>query len=120
MDTVIQETLFPLPEPTAPTSYETPWERFRHFSEVSDIQGGLIPQNILPDLLGLSKQRVSVLVQDGRFTTFQLFGQKFVTGESMATFIREERKSGRPCKAPSTLTLMKASLRMGREITGQK
>lgn len=105
-----QETLFEMPEAASQAMPSTPLGRFKLYFEHSEKQGGLIPQNILPDILGLSQQRVSQLVKAGRFTTYSLFGQKFVTGESFAAFVEMERSTGTRYKAPSFLKLAKAHL----------
>jgi hypothetical protein len=120
MDVAIQETLFPLPEAAPAPTLATAWDRYRHWVAVSDQMGGLLPQNILPDLLGLSRARVSQLISDGRFTREILFGQTFVTADSLAEFVQAERKSGVHYKTPSMLALAKISLQVGRDVTGQK
>jgi hypothetical protein len=69
------------------------------FLRLSDEKGGLIPQNILPDALGLSTQRVSQLVTRQRFEVHQVGGHNFVTGDSFAEFLqRPVSKGGRPRK----------------------
>lgn len=104
-----EDTLFPLPErKELKKELTTPIERFRHYMRVCDKSGGLIPQNVLPDVLGVSRVRVSQLIADGRFDVEILFGQRFVTADSLARFVQEERKAGRPVKVPGSLKLAKA------------
>lgn len=115
----LADTLFPLP-PAAPgllDELKTPIDRYRHFMELSEAHGGLIPQNIIPDLVGLSPQRVHQLVKAGRFEVLSVFGQTFVTAGSFGEFVQTERKQGRPCKGPGNLQIAKASLRAGKEIS---
>jgi hypothetical protein len=112
----VQDTLFPLPAPSAQEVPATPFERFRLFLNASEAQGGLIPRNVLPDVLGLSAARVTQLIAAGRFTTFTLFGQTFVTAQSFEAFLREERKTGRPVKQISTMKILGACLRGTQEM----
>lgn len=112
------ETLFPMPEPTAERQFGTPMERYAHFKEMSEKHGGLLPQNVLSDMLGVGKARISQFVQEGRFETVMIFGRRFVTADSMANFIAEERKTGRPMKAPSMLESVKIGIKVGKEVMG--
>lgn len=117
MDLVAQETLFPLPERNeVKEKLTTPIERFRHYMRVCDESGGLIPQNVLPDVLGVSRVRVSQLISGGRFDVAELFGQRFVTADSLARFVKEERKAGRPVKAPGSFKLAKVMYNGAKEM----
>lgn len=88
----------------------TPAERLSQWMEASKEGGGLLPQSVLRVVLGVSKSRVSELIDEGRFECRILLGQRFVTCESIAAFILNKRKVGRPAKHPSALALAKASI----------
>lgn len=120
MDTAIQDTLFPMPEAAAMPEPKTVAERVRLWAEAGEGRGGLLPQSMLADVLGVTRQRVFQFVQEGRFETVMLFGQRFITGDSLGEFISQERKSGHHFKQPSTLKLVAASYRMGKTVTGQE
>lgn len=63
--------------------------------------GGLIPQAMLSTALGLSHQRVSQLVNAGRFATHKIGTMTFITGESFEAFLVQERKAGFCPKSPT-------------------
>ena len=117
---VTQDTLFPLPEPTAIVSPATPIERARQYFDACQQMGGLIPQSVLSDVLGVSRARVSELLGEGRFVTVMFLGKRFITGDSLTEFVRTERKAGRPFKNPSSLSLAKSCLQFGKELTQAK
>lgn len=71
------------------------------YMRLSYKHGGLVPQAMLPAALGLSKQRISQLVQGNRFATHKIGSITFVTGESLEAFIVQERKAGTTLKAPT-------------------
>lgn len=106
------DTLFPMPE-AVPIDGRglTAVDRWKLFLEQSEVQGGLIPQAIVPDILGLSRQRMYDLIGDGRLKVIQLFGLRFITGPSFEAFVVSERKSGRPVKNPGNLSLLKSAIK---------
>ena len=73
----------------------------REFLALSAEHGGLVPQAALASTLNLSTQRISQLVAAGRFVVHRVFGQNYVTADSLEAFILLERKTGRPIKVPS-------------------
>lgn len=91
------------------------------FMRLYDEKGGLIPLAMLPDLLGLSKQRVYQLAADHRFEVHQLGSMKFITGDSLAAYNADEKKAGRGHKAPRFMSVYRAATRMLRgKKTGEE
>jgi hypothetical protein len=80
------------------------------YLRLSDEHGGLIPQGMLAPALNLSGGRISQLMAAGHFHVEQLGATKYVTGDSFQAFLDLERKNGRPVKAPSVGSLVKAAL----------
>lgn len=79
------------------------------FMRLYEEKGGLIPQAMLGEVLGVSKQRVSQLLTDHRFEVHQLGNMRFITGDSLATYFAEEKKVGRGHKAPRFMTVYRAA-----------
>lgn len=91
----------------------------REFLALSVEHGGLVPQAALAVTLGLSTQRISQLVAAGRFSVHRVFGQNYVTADSLEAFILQERKSGRPVKVPSVGQMaegVRASVRASKKV----
>lgn len=98
-------------------SPETALERVRLFKELMMKHGGLIPQNVLHDVLKVSRGRIGQFITEGRFETVMFCGQRFVTGPSLEAFLADERKSGRPVKKPGLVTQAKVVVGMAKVVT---
>ena len=118
METVVQDTLFELPAPVEAATPKTAAGRAAAWAKAGEAVGGLLPQHLLPEILGLSKQRVTQLIQDDRFECVMLFGYRFITGDSLGKFVELERKSGHKLNPASGLKLAKISMEMGRFVAG--
>jgi len=82
------------------------------YMRLADEKGGLIPQAMMADVLGVSTARVSQLISDHRFEVHQLGKMKFITGDSLAAYYADEKKHGRGHKAPRFMTVLRATKRM--------
>jgi hypothetical protein len=89
-----------------------PMERVKKRSllmELSDAyekHGSLIPQNMIPRLLGVSRERVRALIAEGRLAAVRVDDRNFIPWDSFRYYCAEEKKHGRPMKtrcAPSLL-----------------
>ena len=93
------ETLFELPEPTQPRNRvgSNAWklDEFMKMRELSKIEGGLTPVFFAKIALGLSKQRVYQLIEEGRLPCYEIMGKKMVSCNAIEAFLRLERPSGR-------------------------
>jgi len=85
------------------------WEQFQLVREAVRIHGALIPQSYAKTLLDLSKQRVHQLVNEGKLTSIDLGGVRYVTEKSILAWAEAEHKTGRPVKVPSTKTILKGA-----------
>jgi len=80
------------------------WDRFQEASRVAEERGMFVPQIVAAKLLGISKQRVNQIVQDGRLETVDVCGERFILEDSLVEFCKLERKSGRPVNLPTTVS----------------
>jgi hypothetical protein len=62
----------------------------------------LLPVTFCSALLGVSRQRVYQLMDEGRMERVEVHGQTFITEESLIAWARAEHKNGRPLKVPQT------------------
>lgn len=78
------------------------WDRLQEASRVVEERGMFVPQSIVAKLLGVSRQRVHQIVQDGRLETVDVCGERFILEDSLVEFCKLERKAGRPFNTPVT------------------
>ena len=103
MAAVVEQFSFPWEVPASESKkVRSKWEELKEMSALDDDEstGGLVPLNIVPILLDVSRQRVHELLTQGRFESHEFFGHKFLTVKSIAEHINTERRNGRPPKGP--------------------
>lgn len=83
MTTATSDTLFPMPEPTAPAEL-TLEQRMAEFTRIAQGKGGLIPVTAAAELLGISRQRVYQLIDKNQLERIHYCGVAFLTGRSIA------------------------------------
>ncbi|MBI5383166.1 MAG: hypothetical protein HZA90_00620 [Verrucomicrobia bacterium] len=86
-----------------------------HFREISNREGGLVPIATAAAILGVSKQRVHDLVREGTLRTTEIYGKKWLSGNELESFVKLQRKAGRPWKEPSVKEMWRAALDGTRE-----
>lgn len=77
------------------------WDQFKALSDAQKEHGILLPAVFVASMLGVSRQRVHTLGQEGRLKVIRIGGQPFITEESTIEYARSERKSGRPPNIPN-------------------
>jgi predicted XRE-type DNA-binding protein len=83
---------------------------FRRYLDLSREHGGLATQAMIAEALGVTRSRVGQFVNEGRLTTVEALGRRWVTVSSFEMFLTEERKNGRPLsKEPSLGSLVKTA-----------
>lgn len=96
----------------------TLWDRFQRLKEITDEKGMLLPPAFCAKLLGVCRQRVYVLMDEGRLEKVEVDGHTFVTEESFIAWCRAEHKNGRPTKIQNAT--FKDCLTMGAEFVKAK
>lgn len=91
----------------------TLWDLLLESRAAVQEHGTPIPVGFAADLLGVSKQRVSELLDQGKLTSVMLHDRRFVGENSLIAWAKAERIVGRP---PSLKTCISHS----REIVGRK
>lgn len=90
-----QFELFPEMLKGLPKREKTRWEQLREMQALTREKGALLPQIMAAEVLDVSKQRVSQLVQDGRLPVHDFFGRKWVCELDLLTFAKGDRSPGR-------------------------
>lgn len=96
------------------------WERFEEIKAMTDRYGVMLPQHLAADLLGVSRQRVHTLVNEGRLQSVDVGGVRFVTEASMMEFARSERATGRHLEVPGAVETFRKALDCARELGHKK
>lgn len=80
----------------------TLWDQFQAFRKASAEHGSLLPQNFAAELLGVSRQRIHQLIEEGKLQVVCVHTSRFITEGSLVDLAKSERKAGRPFKLPET------------------
>jgi len=83
---------------------------FRQYWECTREHGQLASASMVAAAIGVSKQRVHVLIKQGRIATVKVGKRKYVPLAALELFLTEECKAGRPFKAGSLLDIAKAAV----------
>lgn len=74
-------------------------ERLNEFRKFEAEYGELIPLPVAVGLLGVTKQRVYALIDEGRISSCVFEGHHYVTLDTVFDYAKSERKGGRPPKS---------------------
>jgi len=92
------------------------WQGFREFSKSSEERGGPVPVTLAAKLLGISRQRIWVLMEEGKLERLTFEGHAFVSGDSIVAMAKAERKAGRPVKAAGLREVWNESMAGAKEL----
>jgi hypothetical protein len=91
-----------------------------HLAEVKAIvreKGMIVPQHMVADLFGVSKQRVAGMIDQGHLDVIEIGGVRYVTESSLVAYASAERsKGGRPRKSLDSRSLWKTSVAAAQDI----
>lgn len=73
----------------------------RALTALQEKVGPIIPAGLASKCLNISRQRFHQLVEEGRLKTVQVEGHHYISEADLLEFLKLERKSGRPFKAPT-------------------
>jgi hypothetical protein len=89
---------------------------WREFSRISKLHGGLVPVSVVPTILGITRQRVHQLVEEGTFSHWTFYGKKWLSQEDVVSFAKLKRQAGENQFKPGAKELWKASHEHGKEF----
>jgi hypothetical protein len=93
---------------------------FRNLREINQREGGLVPYAGAATILGVSKQRIHDLVNEGTLRPVELFGKKWLSANELESFVKLQRQSGRPWKEPSIKDQWRAAMEGAKENISPK
>lgn len=85
------------------------WDRLVAFERLQTYHGPCVPASVAAALLGISRQRVYQLIEQGRFARLEIEGHCFIPTGDVRAYAESERKTGRPCSFKPTEVLIQAA-----------
>lgn len=84
-----------MPPPDYPRSGSKAWKvaEFRRFRRLAEKEGGLCQPIFAALLLGVSRQRVHQLIENGHLRAHNVMGKNFVSCDGLQAFLQLERDS---------------------------
>lgn len=82
----------------------------RQYLALTREHGALVPLPMVAVAAGVSHQRISVLVDQGRLASVAIGDRRYVPAAALEFYLTEERKSGRPWPQPTRSALLKSAL----------
>jgi len=82
---------------------------FAQYLEATEENGPMVPVPMVASALGVSRQRVHVLLNQGRIASVRLCGRDYIPLASLELFLTEERRVGAPFHDPSLLAIVKSA-----------
>ena len=95
-------------------------ENVREFVRLTNLHGGLLPQSAVATVLGVSRQRVHQLVEEGTFSHWTFYGMKWLSQKEVVSFAKLNRQQGENQYHPSTKQMWKESREMGKEFVKKR
>lgn len=90
------------------------WDVLKEARAATEHHGSLVPPSFAADLLGISRQRLHVLMEEGKLETVTFHGKRFVGENSLVAWAKAERQNGRPVSPTSQS--FKACIANAREL----
>ena len=92
------------------------FDDIKEFMRITKVRGGLVPMSAVATILGVSRQRVHQLADEGTFTVFEFYGMKWLLEEEVVSFGKLKRAAGENQHAPSKKEMWKAAQSAGQEF----
>jgi len=107
---------------STPNRIERPKDRqgviadIKEFMRIIKLHGGLVPMSAVGTILGVSRQRVHQLADEGTFTVFEFYGMKWLLEAEVISFGKLKRAAGENQYEPSKKQMWKEAREMGNEF----
>ncbi len=88
----------------------------KEFMRIVKLHGGLVPMSAVGTILGVSRQRVHQLADEGTFSVFEFYGMKWLLEEEVVSFGKLKRAAGENQHEPSKKQMWKDSLELGKDF----
>jgi hypothetical protein len=88
----------------------------REFMRLTKLHGGMLPISACAIVLGVSRQRVHQLVDEGTFSVHEFYGMKWLLEKEVVPFARLNRRAGENQFKPSAKHLWKMGHEIGKDF----
>ena len=95
-------------------------ENVREFVRLTNLHGGLLPQSAAATALGVSRQRVHQLVEEGTLNHWTFYGMKWLSENEVVSFAKLHRGEGENQYQPSAKQMWKAAREGGKEFVKRR
>jgi len=75
------------------------WDALKDARAATQQHGTLVPTSFAAQLLGISKQRLHTLMEEGRIESVMFHNKRLVSEKSLVAWAKQEHVSGRPVTA---------------------
>jgi hypothetical protein len=88
----------------------------KEFMRIVKLHGGLVPMSAVGTILGISRQRVHQLADEGTFSVFEFYGMKWLLESEVISFGKLKRAAGENQFEPSKKQMWKEAREMGKDF----
>jgi hypothetical protein len=92
----------------------------KEFVRITKLRGGLVPMSAVGTILGVSRQRVHQLADEGTFSVFEFYGMKWLLESEVISFAKLKRAAGENQYEPSKKQMWKDAREMGTEFIARR
>jgi hypothetical protein len=96
------------------------FDDIKEFVRIIKLRGGLVPMSAVGTVLGISRQRVHQLADEGTFSVYEFYGMKWLLEEEVVTFGKLKRAAGENQHEPSKKQMWKEARETGKEFIKQR
>ena len=98
-----------------PQTKQGVFDDIKEFVKTIKLHGGLVPMSQVATVLGLSRQRVHQLADEGTFTVYHFYGMKWLLQKEVISFGKLQRQAGENQHEPSNKQMWKEAREAGKE-----
>jgi hypothetical protein len=88
----------------------------KEFMRIVKLHGGLLPMSAVGTILGLSRQRVHQLADEGTFSVFEFYGMKWLLESEVVSFGKLKRAAGENQHDPSKKQMWKEAREFSKDF----
>jgi len=99
-----------------PTTKRGVLDDVKEFVRLTKLHGGMLPISMVAVFLGVSRQRVHQLVDEGTFSVFEFYGMKWLLEKEVVPFAQLNRKAGENQFRLNAKEMWKASRQVGKDF----
>ena len=92
----------------------------KEFMRIIKLHGGLVPMSSVGTILGVSRQRVHQLADEGTFSVYEFYGMKWLLEKEVVSFAKLKRAAGENQFAPSKKQMWKDAREFGKNFIKER